>query len=406
MKILVLNYGSSTVKFQFFDITEQKKEFLAKGLVEHPGIEEWMLTYYTKDKEKIIETFDDEDVSTVVGDIIIKFLNDKKYGSISSSSEIEAVDHRIVHGGEFFSQSVIVTNEVKQKIRECISFAPLHNPYHLRGIEETEEVLSNIPQVVVFDTAFHSTMPNYAFIYALPFNYYEEYGIRRYGFHGTSHKYVSNRTAELIGQPIEKLKIITCHLGNGASVCAVKYGKSVDTSMGFTPLEGLVMGTRCGSIDPAIVLQIIARENLSLHEMHSILNKHSGLLGVSGISNDMRDIIKEMQKGSERAKLAFEIFTYTLRKYIGAYAAAMDGVDAISFTAGIGENAPLVREEVCKGLSFLGVKIDSEKNNSAIGVEKEISSSDSKIKVFCVPTNEELVIAEETFNLVSKLKKR
>jgi len=406
MKILVLNYGSSTVKFQFFDITEQKKEFLAKGLVEHPGIEEWILTYYTKDKEKIIEIFDDEDVSTVVGDIIIKFLNDKKYGSISSSSEIEAVGHRIVHGGEFFSQSVIVTNEVKQKIRECISFAPLHNPYHLRGIEETEEVLSNIPQVVVFDTAFHSTMPNYAFIYALPFNYYEKYGIRRYGFHGTSHKYVSNRTAELIGQPIEKLKIITCHLGNGASVCAVKYGKSVDTSMGFTPLEGLVMGTRCGSIDPAIVLQIIARENLSLHEMHSILNKHSGLLGVSGISNDMRDIIKEMQKGSERAKLAFEIFTYTLRKYIGAYAAAMDGVDAISFTAGMGENAPLVREEVCKGLSFLGVKIDSGKNNSAIGVEKEISSSDSKIKVFCVPTNEELVIAEETFNLVSKLKKR
>ncbi len=406
MKILVLNYGSSTVKFQLFDITEQKKEFLAKGLVEHPGIEQWMLTYYAKDKEKIVEIFEDVKVTTIVGDIIIKFLTDKKYGVISSKSEIEAVGHRVVHGGEFFSQSVIITNEVKQKIRECISFAPLHNPHNLRGIEEAEEILPNISHIAVFDTAFHSTLPPYAYIYPLPFNYYKEYGIRRYGFHGTSHRYVSNRTAELMNLPIEKLKIVTCHLGNGASVCAVKFGKSVDTSMGFTPLEGLVMGTRCGSIDPAIVLQIMARENISLHDMHTILNRQSGLLGISGISNDMREIIEEMQKGSQRAKLAFEIFTYTLRKYIGAYAAAMDGVDAISFTAGIGENAPLVREEVCKGLSFLGVKIDSEKNNSAVGIEKEISCADSKVKIFCIPTNEELIIATEAYNLLLNTKNR
>ena len=403
MNILVLNFGSSSVKFQLFNITEEKKESLARGVVEHLGIEQWGLTYYAKDKEKIIEIFDDVQVSTIVGDIIIKFLTDKKYGVISSKTQIDAVGHRVVHGGEFFSESVVITNEVKQKIRECISFAPLHNPHNLRGIEQTEEVLPNVPQVAVFDTAFHSTMPSYAFIYALPFNYYKEYGIRRYGFHGTSHRYVSNRTAELMGQPIEKLKIITCHLGNGASVCAVKYGKSVDTSMGFTPLEGLVMGTRCGSIDPAIVLQIMARENLSLHDVHTILNRQSGLLGISGISNDMREITKEMEKGSTRAKLAFEVFTYTLRKYIGAYAAAMDGVDAISFTAGIGENSPLVRREVCKGLSFLGLKIDEDKNNSTIGVERELSASDSKVKVFCIPTNEELIIATEVYNLLSKL---
>jgi len=403
VNILVLNFGSSSVKFQLFNITEEKKESLARGVVEHLGIEQWGLTYYAKDKEKIIEIFDDVQVSTIVGDIIIKFLTDKKYGVISSKTQIDAVGHRVVHGGEFFSESVVITNEVKQKIRECISFAPLHNPHNLRGIEQTEEVLPNVPQVAVFDTAFHSTMPSYAFIYALPFNYYKEYGIRRYGFHGTSHRYVSNRTAELMGQPIEKLKIITCHLGNGASVCAVKYGKSVDTSMGFTPLEGLVMGTRCGSIDPAIVLQIMARENLSLHDVHTILNRQSGLLGISGISNDMREITKEMEKGSTRAKLAFEVFTYTLRKYIGAYAAAMDGVDAISFTAGIGENSPLVRREVCKGLSFLGLKIDEDKNNSTIGVERELSASDSKVKVFCIPTNEELIIATEVYNLLSKL---
>ena len=325
-----------------------------------------------------------------------------EYGVIKSISQIDAVGHRVVHGGEKFSESALINSKVKEAIRECIELAPLHNPPNLLGIEACEKILPGVPQVAVFDTAFHQTMEPVAYIYPIPYEYYEKYRIRRYGFHGTSHYYVSHRAAEILGKPITKLRIITLHLGNGASVTAVKFGKSVDTSMGFTPLEGLAMGTRCGDIDPAIVMFLMEKQNLSLEQINNILNKKSGLLGVSGVSNDLRDVLEAASKGNERAKLAFEIYCYRVKKYIGAYAAAMGGVDAIVFTAGAGENSPEVREKSVEGLEFLGIKIDKDKNNAARGIEKDISTEDARVRTLVIPTNEELVIALETERIVRR----
>jgi acetate kinase len=301
-----------------------------------------------------------------------------------------------VHGGEKFPESVLITPEVTLELRNCIELAPLHNPHNIRGINACQRILSNIPQVAVFDTAFHQQMPKHAYIYGLPYILYKKYGIRRYGFHGTSHFYVSRRASQLLKKPIKELKIITCHLGNGASMSAVKEGISIDTSMGFTPLEGLLMGTRCGDLDPAVILHIMAREELTLQEANTLLNKHSGIQGISGQSSDMRDIIQEAKEGHANSKLALEIYCYRIKKYIGAYAAAMGGLDSLVFTAGIGENSPLIRERCCAGLEFLGIEIDEDRNDEAIGVEGLISKDKSRVRVFSIPTNEELVIAEET----------
>lgn len=329
---------------------------------------------------------------------ILAILLSPNHGVIADRSEIAAVGHRVVHGGEHFKDSVVITPEVMAKVEECIELAPLHNPHNIRGIKACQAQLPDTPQVAVFDTAFHSDMPQYAYIYGLPYVLYTRYGIRRYGFHGTSHLYVSRRAAELVKQPIEKLRIITCHLGNGCSIAAVKYGVSIDTSMGFTPVEGLLMGTRCGDIDPAIVLHIMGREELSLAETNAMMNKHSGLLGISGVSSDMRDIQAEVEKGNDRAKLALDVFCYRLKKYICAYAGAMGGIDVLVFTGGIGEHSSEVREMSCQDLGFMGIKVDPTKNHSANALERPIGAG--KVSVFVIPTNEELVIAEDTARLV------
>jgi acetate kinase len=325
---------------------------------------------------------------------------------MKDKSEISAVGHRVVHGGEKFPDSALIDKDVMQVLRSCIELAPLHNPHNIRGINACMQILPGVPQVAVFDTAFHQKMPPFAYIYGIPYILYKKYGIRRYGFHGTSHFYVSRRAARIMRRPIEELKIITCHLGNGASMAAVKGGISVDTSMGFTPLEGLLMGTRSGDLDPAIILHVMAREELSLHEANTLLNKHSGMQGISGVSSDMRDIIAESQKGNTIAQLALDIYCYRIRKYIGAYAAAMGGLDALVFTAGIGENSPVVRKKCCENLEFLGIQIDDEKNEEAIRVETEIQTDDSSVKVLCIPTNEELVIALDTKRIIEEAKER
>lgn len=335
---------------------------------------------------------------------VVNILLSPENGVIKDKSEISAVGHRVVHGGEKFSDSALITPEIMEKIKECIDLAPLHNPHNIRGINACEKILPKIPQVAVFDTAFHQRMPKVAYIYGIPYILYKKYEIRRYGFHGTSHFFVSRRAAELLGKSLFQLKMITCHLGNGASMAAIKEGISVDTTMGFTPLEGLLMGTRCGDLDPAIILHIIAREELSLHEANTLLNKHSGMQGISGISSDMKDIIEECEKGNRGAQLAFDLYCYRIKKYIGAYAACMGGLDALIFTAGIGENSPLVRKKSCEGLEFLGIEIDDKKNEEAVGKEGEISSIHSKVKVFAIPTNEELVIASDTERIVEEAK--
>ena len=332
-------------------------------------------------------------------EIVLKALVDGEHGVIKSMDEITAVGHRVVHGGEKYASSVLITEEVKKSIEECYKLAPLHNPPNMIGIEACEELMPNTPMVAVFDTAFHQTMPKEAFLYALPYELYSENGIRKYGFHGTSHMYVSNKVAEVMGKDIKDLKIVTCHLGNGASLCAVKNGVSIDTTMGFTPLDGIVMGTRSGSIDPAIVLYLINELKYSTEDVNTLLNKKSGVLGISGVSSDFRDIEDAAAKGDERAILALDIYHYRIRTQIGAYAAAMGGVDAIVFTAGVGENGPETREACLEGLEFLGVKVDKEKNNVR-GKVREISTEDSTVKAFVIPTNEELVIARDTKNLV------
>ncbi|HEY3424672.1 MAG TPA: acetate kinase [Negativicutes bacterium] len=392
MKVLVVNCGSSSMKYQLFDMTDEA--VLAKGLIERIGIEGSLLTHQPGDKDKVVINADIKNHSIAIK-LVIDALTDGNHGVITSMKEILAVGHRVVHGGEKFAESVLITPEVMKAIEECIEMAPLHNPPNIIGINACAELMPGVPQVAVFDTAFHQTMPKHAFVYGLPYEAYEKYHVRRYGFHGTSHKFVAQSVAELLGQNINDLKIITCHLGNGSSVAAVKNGKVIDTSMGFTPLEGLVMGTRCGDIDPAILPFLMKKDNLSPEQMDNYINKKSGVLGVSGVSSDFRDIEGAANDGNARAQLALDMFAYKVSKYIGAYAAAMNGVDAIVFTAGLGENSITMRASICAGLDYLGTKIDSGKNNVR-GKAQEISADGSKVKLFVIPTNEELVIARDT----------
>lgn len=396
MKILVINCGSSSLKYQLIDM--ENEEVIAKGLAERIGIEGSVLKHQPKASDKVtIERpmpTHKEALQTLIDALL-----DKDYGVIKDMSEISAVGHRVVHAGEKFACSVVINDEVMNALKECIDIAPLHNPPNIMGIEACRELMPNVPMVGVFDTAFHQTMPKEAFIYAIPYEYYEKYKIRRYGFHGTSHKYVSERAAAMLGKPIEELKIITCHLGNGASITAVKNGKSVETSMGFTPLEGLVMGTRSGDIDPAIAKFLADKEGLNIAQIDQVLNKKSGVLGVSGVSSDFRDVEEAAEKGNERAKLAIDVFIHRVKKYIGAYAAVMNGVDAVVFTAGLGENSDIIRSAICKDMDFLGIELDEEKNRVR-GKEVDISRAGSKVKVLLIPTNEELMIARDTKQLV------
>lgn len=399
MKVLVINCGSSSLKYQLIDMNTE--ESIAQGLVERIGIEGSVLTQKVEGRDKYIVKQPMEDHKIAI-QLVLGALVDKENGVISSMDEISAVGHRVVHGGEKFKSSVLINEEVKDYIRGCFKLAPLHNPANMIGIEACEELMPNTPMVAVFDNAFHSTMPEKAYLYALPYELYTKHGIRKYGFHGTSHKYVSQTAAEVIGKDIKDLKIITCHLGNGASVTAVKGGVSIDTSMGFTPLEGVAMGTRCGNIDPAIIPFLMKEEGLSIDEVDNLLNKKSGVLGISGISSDFRDIEDAaFKEGVHRAQLALDIFEYKVKSTIGAYAAIMGGVDAIVFTAGVGENGPETREGILKGLEFLGVEVDPERNNVR-GKVREISKEGSKVKAFVIPTNEELVIARDTVELISK----
>ncbi len=401
MKILVLNSGSSSVKYQFINVKE--RSVLAKGVIDRVGMSDSVVTHERYDGDKVKISAEVLDHQTAI-EYVLAVLLSKNHGVIRDKSEIDAVGHRVVHGGESFSESVLIDERVMDEIRENIELAPLHNPHNLRGIQAVLKHLPGTPQVAVFDTAFHQKMPPQAFLYGIPYLLYRRYKIRRYGFHGTSHFYVSQKVAELIGKPIDQMKIITTHLGNGCSMAAVDRGVSVDTSMGFTPLEGLLMGTRSGDLDPSIILHVVGREGLALAEANTLLNKHSGLLGISGLTSDMREIISEKKAGNKQADLAFQVFSYRVKKYLGSYAAAMGGLDAVVFTGGIGENSPDVRAESCKGLEFLGIEIDKSRNESS-EKEKLISSDSSKVKVFALPTNEELVIALDTMRIVESLKK-
>ncbi len=400
MKILVLNCGSSSIKYQLINMANNA-ELLAKGLLERVGLKDSELKHQSKGKDKyyLIQDISNHEVGI---DLILKVLLDQDYGVISSVSDILAVGHRVAHGGENFSASALITSEVKKNIEDVIELAPLHNPANLNGIVSMEKLMPNVPQVAVFDTAFHQSIPQHAYMYALPYELYENDKIRRYGFHGTSHKFVFETACDALFMRRDNIKAITCHLGNGASICAIKNGKSVDTSMGLTPVEGLVMGTRTGDLDLGALLYIMKKKDLDLEAANNLINKKSGVLGVSGISSDMRDIeTAAWKEGNKRADLALEMYNYRIKKYIGAYAAAMGGVDLIIFTGGVGENGPETREAICKGLEFLGVAFDAEKNTGLRGRLDMISKHDSKVKVMVVPTNEELVIAHDTLRIVS-----
>lgn len=396
MKVLVINCGSSSLKYQLFDMDD--KSVLAKGLVERIGLEEGTLKHTPagKDKVEISEKIPNHKVAVKM---MLDALLDENHGVLKSISEISAVGHRVVHGGEKFSGSVKINDEVMEVLKECVDIAPLHNPPNIIGIEAAKELLPDVPMVGVFDTAFHQTMPKYAYMYGLPYELYEKYGIRRYGFHGTSHRFVSAEAAKMLDKPIEELKMVTLHLGNGSSITAVENGKSIDNSMGFTPLEGILMGTRCGNIDPAIVPFIMEKEGLSSEEINNYLNKKCGVYGVSGVSSDFRDLEEAAENGNSRAQLALEIFAYQAKKFIGSYAAAMNGLDAIVFTGGIGENSSTVRKMICENMEFFGIKIDEEKNKVR-GKKADISAEDAKTKVLVIPTNEELMIALDTLALI------
>ena len=399
MKILVLNCGSSSIKYKLYEMTT--KEVLAQGGIEKLGLPDSFLKFKMPDgSKKTIEKNMPE--HTVGVQLIFDTLTNPEYGCIKSLSEIDAVGHRLVHGGEKFNTSVVITPEVIEQMKACTDLAPLHNPANLKGVAAVSAILPDVPQVGVFDTAFHQTMPAHAYMYALPYEYYTQYGVRRYGFHGTSHRYVSRRACEFLGIDYEKTKIITVHVGGGGSITAIKDGKSIDTSMGLTPVEGLVMGTRSGDVDLGAITYLMDKLNLSVADLNTIINKKSGVLGVSGVSSDMRDIEDAISKGNERAKLALEMFEYRLLKYIGAYTAALNGVDVIVFTGGIGENQTITREYICEGLNYLGVKYDKELNAKSRGEEIEISTPDSKVRVVVIPTDEELTIATDTMNLVTK----
>lgn len=397
MKILVINCGSSSLKYQLIDM--ETEELMAKGLVERIGIEGSRIKHETIGKEKkTIETPMQDHKRAL--ELVMESLTNEEYGAIKSLDEIDAVGHRVVHGGEDFAQSVVIDEKVLKGIEDNVEIAPLHNPPNIMGIKACQRLLPNVKQVAVFDTAFHQTMPAESYIYALPYEYYEKYKIRRFGFHGTSHRYITKRAAEMLGKDVNEVNLITCHLGNGSSICAVKNGKSIDTSMGFTPLEGLAMGTRCGDLDPAILPFIMEKENLSAEELNTLMNKKSGVLGISGVSSDFRDIEAARDEGNERAKLALDIFEKRVRGYIGSYMTELDHVDAIVFTAGVGENSVEMRESIVNGLKSLGIKIDAERNNVR-GEDKLISADDSSIKVLVIPTNEELMIAKDTLELVN-----
>ncbi len=397
MKVLVLNCGSSSVKFQLLDMDTETA--IAKGIVEKIGTSSAILRYTPHTGRGVKEVLEVLDHETAI-ELTIKTLTHSRYGVIGSADEIGAIGHRVVHGGERFADSVLITGEVIDEIRECIQFAPLHNPHNLRGIEACAALMPGKDQVAVFDTAFHQNIPPHAYTYALPMALYRKLGIRRYGFHGTSHRHVAGKAAEVLGKPLAECRLITCHLGNGASVAAVKGGVSVDTSMGFTPLEGLVMGTRCGDIDPALVPYLMEREGLSTKEVDTLMNKYSGLLGVSETTNDMREIIAGANEGNEQHQLAFDIFCYRVRKYIGAYTAVLGGLDAVVFTGGIGENAAPVRLKACEGLDALGIAVD-EKRNAA----NETTISTGPVKVLVIPTNEELAIGRATVRVLGHMLK-
>ena len=392
MKILVINAGSSSLKYQLMD--PDSREVLAKGLCERIGID-GRLTHKIPSKDAKYEFEIPMPTHAEAIQSVLDALLSSEHGVIKSASEIDAVGHRVVHGGEKFASSVLIDDQVMAAIEECIPLAPLHNPANITGIRACEKVMPGVPMVAVFDTAFHQTMPPHSYIYALPYEYYENDKVRRYGFHGTSHRYVSARAAAMLGRPIEELKIITCHLGNGSSVAAVDCGKSVDTSMGFTPLAGLPMGTRSGDLDAGILEYLMNKHGYNIDQMLDVLNKKSGVLGISGVSSDFRDLEDAAPKGNQRAQLALDVFHYSVKKYIGSYAAAMGGVDAIIFTAGVGENGPDTRAEAVSGLEFMGVKLDPEKNNTR-GKEVDIAADDSKVRILVIPTNEELMIAMDT----------
>lgn len=396
MNILVVNCGSSTVKYQLFRMEDEDRyEVVARGIVERIGIPGSRLEH-----RSALDTFVEERPvpnHRVALELVIAALTSGETRVLSGVGEIDAIGHRVVHGGEKFTGSVLITDEVLKAIRACADLAPLHNPPNILGIEACQELIPGVPQVAVFDTAFHGTLPEYAYIYAIPYEYYEKYRIRRYGFHGTSHRYVAERAAKMMGRPLEELRLITCHMGSGVSFAAILYGKSIDTSMGFTPLEGLVMGTRCGDIDPAIVFFLMEKEGLSAKEVEEILNKKSGVLGISGISSDTRDI-EDAAPHNHRARLTLDIIAYRAKKYIGAYYAILGGLDGLVFTAGIGENSPYIRKSICSGLEHLGILIDDERN-TVRRKEALISRDDSRVQVMVIPTNEELVIARDTWRI-------
>lgn len=401
MKIVVLNCGSSSIKYQLFDLPS--REVLAKGLVDKIGLKGSLIKHSRSDGTEV--KLEGEILDHQQGiEYFLGVLTSEKYGSIKSLNEIDAVGHRVVHAGEKFKGSVYITKDVIAALEECIDLAPLHNPPNLKGIYSITNLLPKVPQVGVFDTAFHQTMPDYIYLYGIPYSLYEKYKIRRYGFHGSSHRYVSERAAEILGKKLADLKVITCHLGNGASIAAIKNGQSLDTSMGMTPIEGLIMGTRTGDLDIGAFLQIINKEELDISVANILVNKHSGMLGVSGVSSDMRDVEKAAEEGNKRAKVTLEMYYYRIRKYIGSYAAAMGGVDVIVFTGGVGENDPATRMLTTNNMEFMGIKFDESKNKGLRGKEAIISADDSLVKVMVVPTNEELVIALDTYEIVEKMK--
>lgn len=396
MNILVINTGSSSLKYQMIDM--ENESVLAKGVCDRIGLEHSFLKHSkVKGETTVIEK--DLYNHKIAIQSVISALTDEKIGVIKNMSEISAVGHRIVHGGENFKESVIIDDSVMKAIKDCVELAPLHNPSNIVGIEACKQILPDVPMVAVFDTAFHQTMPRQSYIYALPYEIYEKYKLRKYGFHGTSHKYVANRAAQVLGKPIESLKIITCHLGNGASICAVKNGESVETSMGFTPLQGLCMGTRSGTIDPAVITFLMEKEKMNINDINNFLNKKSGVLGISGVSSDFRDVQDAAEHGDDRAQLSLDIFCYGVKKYIGKYIAVLNGVDAVVFTAGIGENNAYVRKEILDNMDNLGIKVDWDKNEIT-GKEIDISAPDSRVKTLVIPTNEELAIARETVKLI------
>lgn len=397
MKVLVLNCGSSSIKYKLYDMNGQKE--LASGGIEKIGLPDSFLKFTLSDGSKQVITQEIKEHTAGI-ELILKTLTDAKYGVIKSLDQIDAVGHRVVHGGDKFCSSVVINQEVIDKIEECVDLAPLHNPANLKGIFAIQKILPKVPQVAVFDTSFHQTMPSYAYIYALPYDYYEKYGVRRYGFHGTSHRYVAKRGCEFLGLDLENSRIITAHIGNGGSITAIKNGKSIDTSMGMTPVEGLMMGSRSGNIDLGVLTYLMDKENLSTQQINDIINKKSGLVGVSGVSSDMRDIENAIEQGNERARLAMDMYFYYILKYVSGYIAVLGGVDAIIFTGGVGENQPIMRKYVCDSLAFLGVDFNNELNDRIKGRETELTFPNSKVRVAVIPTNEELAIAIDTEELV------